>query len=181
LHWGHLAWKVKVRKSATGNNPGRPPRAGGFTLIELILVLAVVSLVLAIAYPSMSRGRMAFHLRGVGRDVINTVRMARETAVTEQKVIQMLIDAQARQVTLSDDVGDEARTYQLPDDVQIQGLTPAGEPLTEEPMKIRFLPNGSSDDALVMLKAESGAVLRIVLDPITGSARMLTSEEVKGP
>jgi general secretion pathway protein H len=170
-----------VKKSATGNDTGRQPRDQGFSLLELILVLVVVSLVLAITYPSMSRGRTSFHLRAVGRDVISSVRAARETAVTEQKVMQVLIDAQAQQVTVCTDVGDEARTLQLPDDVQIQGLTPAGEPIVEGALAIRFLPNGSSDDALILIKASTGATLRIAVDPITGSARMLTNEEVKSP
>ena len=174
-------WKARVRKLATGNNAGRSPRDRGFSLLELILVLVVLSLVMAIAYPSMSRGKTAFHLRAVGRDVINSVRVARETAVTEQKVMQVLIDSQAQQVTVADDVGDDARTFRMPDDVQIQGMTAKEEPITQGPLAIRFLPNGSSDDALILIKANTGASLRIGLDPITGSARMLTNEEGKAP
>ena len=61
-------------------------------------MLLVISLVITIAYPSMSRGRTAFHLRAVGRDVIASLRLARETAVTEQKVMMIRIDRQARRI-----------------------------------------------------------------------------------
>jgi len=173
--------KVKARKSETGNETSSPRGERGFSLLELILVMVVMSLVMAIAYPSMSRGRTAFHLRAVARDVINSLRVARETAVTEQKVMMVLIDAQAQQVTVSTDVGEDARTFHPPDDVKVTGLTSAGEEVLQSPLSIRFLPNGSSDDALILVKADTGAYLKIVLDPIIGSARVLSNEEAKTP
>jgi type II secretion system protein H len=174
-------WKVKERKSETGNENSSLRRERGFSLLELILVMVVMSLVMAIAYPSMSRGRTAFHLRAVARDVINSLRVARETAVTEQKVMMVLIDAEARQVTVATDVGEDARSYHPPDDVKVTGITSEGEELLQGPMSIRFLPNGSSDNALILVKADTGANLKIVLDPIIGSARIQTSEEAKTP
>lgn len=156
-------------------------RNRGFTLIELVIVILIMTLVMAITYPSMLRGRTAFHLRAVGRDVANALRFARETAVTVQKEMLVVVDSQAQRVTVSDDVGDGARSYSLPGDVRIQGLTSGGEVIPEGPLRIRFLPNGSSDDALILLKADSGATLKIVLDPITGGARILSNEAEKAP
>lgn len=168
-----------MKKSATGNDARR--HAPGFTLLELILVLVVMSLVLAVAYPSMSRGKTAFHLRAVGRDLISSIRAAREAAVTEQRVMQVLIDTQDQQVTVSSDVGEDPRVFKVPGDIQMQILTPAGEPVEPGTLIIRFLPNGSSDDALIAIKAETGAALKIALDPIMGSARILANEENKTP
>jgi hypothetical protein len=37
---------------------------------------------------------------------------------------------------------------------------------------VRFLPNGSSDSAEVLLKSDKGSFLRIITDPITGGARI---------
>jgi general secretion pathway protein H len=170
-----------VKKSGTGNSRRTRRRDAGFSLLELILVLVVMSLVLAVAYPSMSRGRTAFHLRAVGRDVISSFRLARETAVTEQRVMQVSVDAQAQQVTVSDDVGDSARSFRLPDDVKIVGLSSNGEEVAQGPWAIRFLPNGSSDDGQVLLKADTGAHFKIAIDSLTGAARMVTEETVRTP
>jgi general secretion pathway protein H len=166
-------------KSGTGNN--RPGREAGFTLLELVLVLVIMSLVMAVAYPSMSRGRTAFHLRAVGRDMISSFRMAREKAVTEQRVMQVSIDVQNQQVTVSDDVGDDAKSFRLPDDVKITALNGRGEEVAEGPWALRFLPNGSSEDGQVLLKADNGAQFRITIDPVTGAARMATGEGAKAP
>ncbi len=174
--------------SRIGNRTGERPGEQGFTLIELVLVLLVMTLVAAITYPAMMRGRAAFHLRTVARDVIGSVRFARETAVTEQRVMLLQVDSQTQKVIVSDDVGDGARAYTLPSDVKIQGLTPSGsgagvtrESQGEETLKIRFLPNGSSDSAQMLLTADTGATLKIVTDPITGAAHVVPDEGVKTP
>ncbi len=144
-------------------------------------MLLVISLVMAIAYPSMSRGKTAFHLRAVARDVINSVRIAREEAVTEQKSTQVVIDSQAQQVTVSDDVGEGARTYRPPEDVKISGLTADSEEALQGPLVIRFSSNGSSDTARILLKADSGAELKIIVDPLVGSARIQSNEGARRP
>jgi general secretion pathway protein H len=168
-----------VKKSGTGNS--RLGREAGFSLLELVLVLVIMSLVMAVAYPSLSRGRTAFHLKAVGRDMIGSFRMAREKAVTEQRVMQVSIDVQNQQVTVSDDVGDDARSFRLPVDVKVTGLNRRGEEVVQGPWALRFLPNGSSEDGQVLLKADNGAQFRITIDPITGAARMATGEGAKAP
>jgi hypothetical protein len=43
-------------------------------------------------------------------------------------------------------------------------------------LRIRFLPNGSSDNAEILLNSDRGSVLRIVTDPITGGAKIVTGQ-----
>ncbi len=170
-------------KSETGNEARAKTRGGGFSLLELMLVLVVLSLVMVIAYPSMSRGMASFHLRAVARDVVNSLRLARETAVSEQKTMKVVVDSQAQTVTVSDDVGEAPRVYRLPDDVKVEGLTPDGQEGLQGPFIVRFLSNGSSDPAQIMLKSKTGAHLKVLLDPFIGAARVQLNEneEVKMP
>ncbi len=174
-------WKVKVERSETGNEAGAHVRNGGFSLLELILVLVVLSFVTVIALPSMSRGRTAFHLRAVARDVVNSLRIAREAAVSEQVTMQVVVDSQSQTVTVSNDVGENPRVYKLPDDVKVAGLTPGGEEGLPGPLIIRFLTNGSSDPGQILLKTDSGAHLKVLVDPFIGTARVETNEEGKTP
>jgi prepilin-type N-terminal cleavage/methylation domain-containing protein len=159
--------------------PAQP--SGGFTLLELILVLLVIGVGVAVSVPSLSRGRAALHLRAAGRDLYNVLRYARELAITEQREIRFVAARQARQVMLTDELGEGARTYALPGDVDIHRLFLGREEILEGPLVIRFLPNGSSEPATIVLRSERGAVLRIVTDPITGGASLITSQEGEGP
>ncbi len=153
----------------------------GFTLLELILVLFVLVLVAAISYPSLSRGTAAFYLRGTGRDVLNTLRFAREKAITEQTAMTVLADRQAGKVVLATELGDGAREYSLPGDVRIRRLVTGGAEVLEGPLVIRFLPNGSCDDAAIELESSTGGRVLIVTDPITGGARILEQEKEGRP
>ncbi len=172
---------MKTPTLPTGSRAAFRRRAAGFSLLELLLVLLVIGLVISITYPSMSRGRAAFHLRAVGRDVIAALRLARETAVTEQKVMMIRIDNQAQQVTLSDDVGEGARSFALPGDVRIETVPGTLETQVVPVRRILFLPNGSAEDVEILLTAGTGASLKIVTDAVTGSARILSNQEMRVP
>ena len=159
--------------SAAGNEfDMKSSRNQGFTLLELLMVVLVISLVLALSYPSLSRGSTMLHLRATGRDVLRTFRYAREKAVTEQTGMKVTVDLQKQELMLSDDLGENGSKYVPPHDVKIQRIALAGNEVTDGPMVIRFLPNGSSDRAEILLKSDTGSFLRVISDPITGGARI---------
>jgi prepilin-type N-terminal cleavage/methylation domain-containing protein len=146
---------------------------GGFTLLELVVVVLIMGLVLAVSYPALSRGSASIHLRAVGRNILSTFRYAREKAITEQRGVQVVASRETQNLILADEFGEGNRSYVLPADVSIQRLSLAGQVITEGPLVIRFSPNGSSDNAEILVRSGSGAALRIVSDPITGGAKIL--------
>jgi general secretion pathway protein H len=147
--------------------------AHGFTLLEVILVVIIISLVLAVSYPSLSRGSTALRLRTTGRDVVNTLRTAREKAVTEQKEMRVVTDRNAQKILLTDEFGEGARVYALPHGIKIERMILAGREVLDGPMVIRFLSNGSCENAEITLLSDKGSSLRISADPITGAARII--------
>jgi type II secretion system protein H len=154
-------------------------RNRGFTLLELVLVLVIMGLVAALSYPSLSRGVSTLHLRATGRDVINTFRFAREKAVTEQTGMRVMVDREKQQLVLTDYLGDGVRTYVLPQDIRIQRVALAGTDVTDGPMAVRFLPNGSCESSEILLQSKNGSWLQIVTDSITGGARIESDSREK--
>jgi prepilin-type N-terminal cleavage/methylation domain-containing protein len=152
-------------------------REQGFTLLELMVVVFITALILTVSYPSLSRGSSALHLRAAGRDVLNTFRFARERAITEQAGIQIIVDKEKQQLILSNAFGEKMRTYILPHDVRIQRMALANNEIFVDSLAIRFLPNGSSENAKVLLRSDTGSLLRIVSDPLSGGARIESDQE----
>jgi len=151
-------------------------REQGFTLLELLIVVLLLALTLSLSYPSMSRGSTALHLRATGRDILGTFRYARQKAVTEQAGMVLMVDREKQTLVLSDSYREGGREYSLPHDVKIHRIFLGGAEVLDGPLMVRFRPNGSSDDAEIVLRSDTGSFLRIVSDPITGAARIASGE-----
>jgi general secretion pathway protein H len=147
-------------------------KSKGFTLLELLIVVLIIALVLAVSYPALSRGSTALHLRTTARDVLNTFRYAREKSVTEQTAMRITVDREKQKLILTNDLGENGREYFFPHDVRMQRIALAGKVTDEGSVVIRFLPNGSSDNAEILIRSETGSSFRIIADPITGGARI---------
>jgi prepilin-type N-terminal cleavage/methylation domain-containing protein len=152
-------------------------RNQGFTLLELVVVIVVVSLVAAVSYPSLSRVSSSFQLKATGRDILNSFRFARTRAITEQTGMQLVIDKEKQEVVLADNLGESIRKYLLPHDVKIMRMALADREVFEGSLIVHFLSNGNSENAKVLLGSEGGSLLRIVSDPLGGGARI---EPVQG-
>ncbi len=159
----------------------RPIPEEGVTLLELVIVIFVMALAMGVSYPMLSRGTAAFHLRATGRDVLNTLRYAREKAITQQQRMLITVDMEAQKVVLSDELGDGSRVLTLPRDVRIHQVFLAGQELRNVPLVIHFMTNGSSENAEIVLMSDKGGTVRVVTDPITGGARVLTSQRENVP
>ncbi len=149
----------------------------GFTLLELLVVLVVIILVLAVSYPSLSRGTAALSLRTTGRDILNTLRYAREKAVTQQSGMLVTVDRENQKLRLTDDFGEGSREYLLPENVRIQRVVMGGNETAENSVTVRFLPNGSSDTVEILLQSRNGSLLKVVSDPISGGACIRPGED----
>ena len=148
----------------------------GFSLLELVVVVLIIALVMAVSYPSISRGTNSIHMRTTARDILNTFRYAREKAVTEQMGMQVAVSREKQQLVLSTELGEGTRTYVLPRNVKIQRMSLAGTEIESGLLIVRFLPNGSAENAGLWLKSDNGTELRIVTDPITGGARVVSGD-----
>jgi len=145
----------------------------GFTLLEIIVTLVVIALVIAVSYPSLSHATAMLSLRTTSRDILNTLRYAREKAVTEQTGVYVTVDQANQVLRLTNILGEGNRQYLLPDTVRIRSVMVDGVESAEGSSTVHFLPNGSSDRVEILIESRTGSYLRIVSDPITGGASIL--------
>lgn len=72
-------------------NPGTPVRAAGFTIVELMVTLAVVAILAALAVPTMRSVIENSHIRATSQSLQNGLAMARAEAVRLNTQVEFVL------------------------------------------------------------------------------------------
>jgi prepilin-type N-terminal cleavage/methylation domain-containing protein len=136
----------------------------GFTLIEVVIVLILISLSAALVVPGFSRFSKAVELRATAKKVSGILRYYRNEAVQKGRVYQILFDFNLREIRVQsveivkgnepNEEVEEMRLqqrYPIPVDIQVKEMrVPAPLYVSEYPA-IEFYPNGSSNGGAFIL------------------------------
>jgi general secretion pathway protein H len=135
----------------------------GFTLLELLLVLAIAGLMLTIVPPFLSRGIAATKLNTSAREVAAAMRTARSQAVTRRRETTLTVDIDKRLYKLSG----KARAQHLDRDIKVKLDTVQSERLSDSVGAFRFFPDGSATGGQVTLSSGKSKIV-IDLNWLTG-------------
>jgi len=154
-------------------DPGPAPRpaggrrpAGAFTLLELVLVLMLISLVLALAAPSLGRFGRGRDLAETANHMLALARLARSQAVAEARTWRLNIDPNERAYWLTVEDGgtfvrparDWGRRFDLPEGAEV---AVEGADRFDQVPSIAFRPDGRCDPVVVDLANGGGRRLRL--------------------
>lgn len=140
-------------------------RRGGFTLLELIVVLSILAGLLAVVAPSLSGGLESGRMRAAASDIRSTLAHARTLAVGRSRTRMVTFDLDKRTFGVDNAVAPRA----LPETVRIVVRKASGE-ATGGAVNVRFFPDGCAEEAEIALTSEGGGTLRVTVDPLTGIA-----------
>jgi len=139
-----------------------PARMRGMTLLEMLLVVALIATVGIVTAGALSRGSAGMQLRGSGKDIANALRMTRAQAIASGEPRRFVIAAQGHHWQ-----GGDGRQGDLPERLQVrfEGATQ----LQEGPDQgvIEFHPDGASSGGRIDL-AVGAAVWRVDVGWLTG-------------
>ncbi len=177
-------WSVGRPESGT-RSTSRGGGRDGFTLLELIAVLAVVGVALSVAMPSISSGLQRWRLREAVREMSTMVKFARNQAVTRRQSLQVVLD-RARNMywldraSMAQDVEQAyekgMRVYELPDGVRFGQVSIGGRDSDDERLGLVFSPYGTTRAATLQIVDLRGRGYQIVLDQATGHTSILRTE-----
>jgi general secretion pathway protein H len=134
------------RRPANGARPGR-----GFTLVELLVVLAIAALVLTVVPPLVSAALPGVELKAAARRTLSSLRLARETAIRSGDDAVLMVDVEQHRLEIPG-----YRAISLPRRIELKLEAASGEMLDEQRGAIRFFPDGSSTGGRIILARGEG-------------------------
>jgi general secretion pathway protein H len=138
-------------------------RARGFTLIEIIVVLAIAVTVMAVVGSVMFRGASVHDLKAAARTLASGLRQAQSTAMVTKRDAILTLDVESREYFLPND----KRAHKLPDGLELKLFTAQSEAESEKRGAIRFYPDGSSTGGRITVSAGERKFL-VDVDWLTG-------------
>lgn len=141
-------------------NDGRLSSTSGITLIELLVVVAIVALVMAIAFPNVTSGLDGIRLKTTVDRVGSFWSSARQRADRFQTPVQVTVDPEANELRAAAVTNDWSDSFDISNRLSMVGL--------EEPRRYLIYPGAPSPSFELLLQAESGGQAGIKINIFTG-------------
>ena len=141
-------------------------RRAGYTLIELVLVMAVLAVASMVAAPAVGRAVDGIRVRTEVAGIASFLRSVREQAVTRRQAHEVALDAEQRTLLVRrvgrDAISGGETRRQLSPLLHLKPLTGSF------PQPITFMPQGNSSGGSFRIEATGPRAYVITVDPLTG-------------
>jgi Tfp pilus assembly protein FimT len=140
----------------------------GITLLELVIVIALLSLMAGIVAPRSARWIDNWRLRSAAERIAQTIRYARVRALYERRYYLVEIRPGQHLVRVGEPVSGFVRQWSLPADVQVAEEDDNSVP----PPVLRLLlsPSGALEERTLWLRNRLGRKIRLHVDFLLGTA-----------
>ncbi len=169
------------------------PGAGGFTMIELMVVVGIMGIVLTMGIPSIYHVWRKEPMRQTISDVVEICSAARARSILQGGVMEVIFNGGEGSISVnsagtagqspaptsaSGDPGVIPATppapgknlsMHLPETVAISKLLVNGlNGMDRNQVRVRFFPNGTCDDLILQLRSDKNELAEITLELTTG-------------
>jgi prepilin-type N-terminal cleavage/methylation domain-containing protein len=150
---------------------GRPPGAGGFTLLELMVVLGLMSLIMALVLPGLHRSYQREQDRANLRRLVVALRAARSEAATNCQRVRVFLDLRTGQYRLE---GSPQRGQLT--GMQLSDARLVWQDQVKQHGYIAFYGDGSSSGGRLRLVDPAGQLHVVEVEVITGRVSLKSGE-----
>ena len=147
-------------------------RARGFTLIEILAVVALIALAVTLVAVSVGDGLKGAKVRAASRDLVAALRYTRGQAIVKREQKTLSVDVEQRRYRAP------GRPWvELPKDMDMKLFTARSELEEEGVGRIRFFPDGASTGGHIdLVRGES--TWRVDVNWLTGEIRTIEGADV---
>jgi len=177
-----------IQWASRRDTPGSP-RSSAFTLIEIMIVVGLLALVVGMGVPSLLSSMRKEGMRKAVSDVVDACNAARASAIMTSQPMDLVIRPFEKSINvsaaapLSTSDGDSGAfpagdapsepvkgfSSVFPEGIHIEILGVNFQELQEaEEARVRFYPNGTSDEFTIILRSDGNEYRKITLEIVTG-------------
>jgi general secretion pathway protein H len=142
----------------------------GFTLLEIVCVLAIVAMLAAIALPALPHGTSRPMLEGYALETAALLKADRNAAIRRGASVATELSATTRTIRS----GASGRLLQLPQDVGFRAILAGQCGAQAAGSAIQFLPSGMSCGGAIFL-SRPGTTLEVRVTWLTGGVEVVPS------
>jgi general secretion pathway protein H len=154
---------VRTRTSPAGRAPRAIAGERGFTLLELLVVLAIIGVMLVVIPGFMLRGQPGLDVDVAARAIADALRMARGEAMQTNREQLFALDVEERVFR----TGQDRPPVQMDRAIEVTFQTVRQEQVSEAIGQIRFFPDGSSTGGRIGL-SRNDRHATVAVDWLTG-------------
>jgi len=154
----------------------------GFTLLELVIVLIIISLLVLLITPNLTRTLSHMEARGAAKRIAAILRYCRSDAVNKGRINLVSLDTASNLVSVYSVDEEEAepkaqKFYPLPGGVKMEKIE-VGKTLFDSSVPtIEFYRNGGSNGGTASIQGEKGPAYSLRVEMLTGGVKIEVSEE----
>jgi prepilin-type N-terminal cleavage/methylation domain-containing protein len=157
-------------------------KEGGFTLIELIVVMALMGIVMFTAFPRFQRA-LTDPTRTASRWILWKLPQLKEQAVTENRQITLIIDVSGNKLLVTHEgmTPEETETamenaHEFPEGFELTDVEfPGDRFVSSGTAHIQFYKAGYSDRAIIHAKTDDETRLSYFIEPFMNHVKLVES------
>jgi prepilin-type N-terminal cleavage/methylation domain-containing protein len=148
----------------------------GVTLIEMVVVVAIVGVIVAVSLPSATAGIDSVRLASATGSVASFLNAAVNRTERRQIPMVVVIEPKENRFSLYSQEPGYTRELKMPDGITIEAVL-TGQPVSSEdgaraPFRLLLVPGASTPGIGVQLANQHGSRRIVRLDPMTGFPRV---------
>jgi prepilin-type N-terminal cleavage/methylation domain-containing protein len=143
----------------------------GVTLIEMLVVVAIIGIMLAVVSPSISAGLDAIRMTSATNSVAAFLNVAVNRAERRQVAVEVEISQKDSTFTMYTNEATAPTELKLPDGILIEAILPRTDEEPDGVHRLILMPGGAVPGIGVQLANKRGGKRIVRLDPMTGFPR----------